>query len=565
MKHSRGSWRQHLLLSLLVAVPYLSWAQEEVILAPVTQTYALTNATIVQGPGRKLEGATLVIKDGIIKAVGKGVSVPSEAIIIKADSLFIYAGFIDGLSRVGVIKPKEENKDKVKDPGNPPPDRAGINPQLDVRSFLNPSDKSVEELRAVGFTVAQVVPHGGMLPGNGAIVMLGGSSADNMVLINNSTFYSELTSADRMYPATTIGVMAKWRELYRQATLAKNYESLYASNRNGLERPATDRVLQAFYPVIDKRQPVLFKSEKVLDVQRVLSLQNDLGFSLQLADVKEGWDVMNKIKASNAKVFLTLDLPEEKKEEKKADSKDGKKEEKPKTAADLEKEALEKRKADFATKYTAQPAAFQKAGITFGFSTLSAKAKDIPANLRRMIATGLTEDQALAALTTSPAQLLGLSDRLGTIDNGKIANLVVTTKSYFHEKAKVKYVFIDGMLYKQEVKEEKKSDGKKVDVAGTWSYTAETPQGSNTGVMKLKKDSNDLAGTITSSMSNKEYDMKDIVQDGNKLSFYYSIDFGGNSMKVEISITVDGDSFEGTMTAGRFGSFPIKGSKEPGN
>jgi hypothetical protein len=66
-------------------------------------------------------------------------------------------------------------------------------------------------------------------------------------------------------------------------------------------------------------------------------------------------------------------------------------------------------------------------------------------------------------------------------------------------------------------------------------------------------------------MSNKEFDMKDISLDGNKLSFYYTVDFGGNSMKVEISVSVEGSSFDGTMTAGRFGSFPIKGSKEPGN
>ena len=97
--------------------------------------------------------------------------------------MYVYAGFIDGLSRTGVVKPKEEpsNKEKVKDPGNPPADRAGITPQNDVRSFLNPGDKSIEEFRALGFTTAHVVPFGGMLPGNGAIISLGGKSADDMV------------------------------------------------------------------------------------------------------------------------------------------------------------------------------------------------------------------------------------------------------------------------------------------------------------------------------------------------------------------------------------------------
>ncbi len=587
MKRLTPFWIRSFALLIAITVSVLAFAQDDKTLAPVARTYAITNVNIIQAPGRKVDMGTLVIKDGIIKAVGKNSAVPPEAIVIKADSMYVYAGFIDGLSRAGVVKPKEESKEKAKDPGNPTPERAGITPQNDVRNFLNVNDKSVEELRAIGFTTAHVVPYGGMLSGNGAIVLLGGESADKMVLSSKSSLYAELAGAERVYPATVIGVIAKWRELYKQATQAKNYEALYASNRNGLARPQTDRVLEAFYPVIDKRTPVLFKSEKVLDIQRVLSMQREHGFSLLLGDVKEGWDVLAKIKAANAKPFLSLDLPEEKKKEDAsadtAQKKDGDKKDtltspvpkkdevvKPTTAADLEKEALENRKKDFIAKYTAQPVAFQKAGLTFGFSTLSAKAKDIPANLRRIIAAGLTEDQALAALTTSPAQLLGLSDRLGTIDNGKIANLVITDKSYFNEKAKVRYVFVDGVLYKQEIKTDAssgstaKKDGKKVDASGLWSYTAETPQGANSGKINLKKDGDSFSGTITSSFSDKEYELKDTSVEGNKLSFYYMANVGGNSLKVEIAVSINDDSFEGTMTAGQFGSFPIKGTKGQG-
>lgn len=564
---------------LAIAIPSLLQAQEEPVLGPVSRTYALTNVNIIQAPGRKVDMGTVVIKNGLIQNVGKNISIPADAIVIKADSMYVYAGFIDGLSRVGVTKPKEEqggagrDRERPKDPGNPPAERAGITPQNDVRNALNPEDNSVSELRAVGFTTAQVVPYGGMLPGNSAIVLLGGSSADNMVLVNKTALYSELTNAERVYPSTVIGVMAKWRELYRQASLVKGYDGAYASNRNGIERATPDRISEAFYPVIDKKIPVLFKAEKLLDVNRIATLQSDLGFTLTLAEVKEGWDVINKIKASKAKVFLSLELPEDKKKEEKkeGEKKEGEKKEtkpaenKPKTPADIEKEALEKRKNDFIAKYTGQASAFQKAGITYGFSTLSVKPKDIPANLRRMIAAGITEDQALAALTTTPAQLLGLSDRLGTIDNGKMANLVVSDKPYFNEKAKVRYVFVDGLMYKQEVKEEKKADknGKAAEVAGGWSYTADTPQGKNTGKIKIKKDGDGYTGTITSSFSEKEYEMKDVAVSGSSLTFYYNADFGGNSLKVEFSLTVDGNSFEGTMTAGNFGSFPVQGTKEP--
>ncbi|MCE2996268.1 MAG: amidohydrolase, partial [Flammeovirgaceae bacterium] len=239
-------------------------AQEEKELKPVTRTYAITNVNVIQAPGKKLDMATVLIKDGLIISVGKGISIPPEAIVIKADSMYVYAGFIDGLSRVGVARPKEEpSRERVKDPGNPTPERAGITPQNDVRYSLNPADKSIEDLRNIGFTVAQVAPYGNLLPGQSSIVLLGGKSIDQMVLLNNSALYSELSGANNVYPNTIMAVMAKWRELYRQASQAKSYQTLYASNRNGLERPSSDRVLEAFYPVIDQKIPVLFKSEKM--------------------------------------------------------------------------------------------------------------------------------------------------------------------------------------------------------------------------------------------------------------------------------------------------------------
>ena len=531
----------------MLAMPGWLRAQDE--LAPVTRTYALKNVTIVQAPGRKVEGGTIIIKDGLIQAVGKGIAIPPEAVVVKADSMHVYAGFIDGLSRVGVIKPKEENRERAKDPGNPTPERAGITPQNEVRTVWNPTDKSVEDMRALGFTLAQVVPYGTMLPGHGALMFLGGKSPDKAALVNNSVFYAELTPAQGVYPATVMGVMAKFRDLYRNAVLAKNYESTYASNRNGLERPTTDRILETFYPVIDQRLPVMFKAERMLEAQRVFTLKNELNFSLMIADLKEGWPIAEKVKASGAKVFLSLDLPEEPK-------KDDKKKEDVKSE---EQEALNKRKAEAIANATAQAATFAKAGIPFGFSTLSVKTKDIQPNLRRMIKAGLTEDAALGALTTVPAQLLGLSDRLGTVDNGKIANLVIADKPYFDEKAKVRYVFVDGTLYQLEAKVEKKGDGKTV-APGSWSYTVESPQGGS-GKIVIKDEGGKLGGTITS--MNRETELQDVSLDGSTLTFSYALEFGGNRITINVSAVIDGDTMEGTLTAGQRGSFPMKATRDP--
>lgn len=549
-------------LAVTLLAPVLAFAQqgqqqqqEDQVLAPVSRTYAITNVNIIQAPGRRIDMGTLLIKDGLIVGAGKGLAIPPEAVVIKADSMFVYAGFIDGLSRTGVAKPKDEgSRERIQNPGNPPPEKAGITPQNDVRNSLSASEKSIEDLRGVGFASAQVVPYGNLLPGSAALIQLSGKPADQVVLASKSAFYSELTSNQGVYPGTILGIMAKWRELYKQAAQAHTYESVYAANKTGLERPATDRVLEAFYPVIDKKTRVLFKADKVLDAHRVLTLQSDLGFDLTLANLKEGWDVINKIKASSARVFLSLDLPDEVKDEKKDGRKDG--------SGEKDKAALEQRKKDFIAKYDGQAAAFQKAGVKFGFASIDAKSSNVQANLRRMIKAGLTEDQALAALTINAAELLGVSDRLGSIDNGKIANLTISDKPYFNEKAKIKWVFVDGQPFKAE--EPKKTDANaKTDIVGSWSVSVDTPQGKNSTTVTFTKDGANYAGKVSGDLITAPITFKKVEFDGSKLKYSYSFTYEGSPMDVEVEATVEGDTYSGNATAGTFGTFPLDAKKNP--
>jgi hypothetical protein len=565
--------RLYTLLFAGVMLPLLSFGQQqeekEKELAPVSRSYAIVNANVIQGPGRNIGKATVVVKNGLITAVGKGIAIPPDAIQLKGDSLYVYPGFIDGLTRNGLTKPKEDpnqNKERPKDPGNPTPEAAGITPYNDVRLTLNPTEKTLDDFRALGFTVAHVVPYGGMLPGSSSLVLYSGKTPDEMILNPKNTFYSELTPAQRVYPNTVIGVMSKWRELHKQASLARAYEASYASNPAGLNRPVTNRITEAFYPVIDKKLPVMFEADKYLKLQRIFTLQNEFGFPLMVGDVKEGWDAIQKIKATNTKVFLSLDLPEDKTFEVKVDKKEQAKKDslaKAEKKYTAEREALEKRKTESIKQYTAQAVEFQKAGIPFGFSTLTVKPADVQKNLRRMIAAGLTEDQALAALTTSPAQLLGLSDRVGTIDPGKIANLVLSDKPYFKEKSKVKFVFVDGVLYPYESKEPAKGDAGAVNIAGTWTMTSETPEGKFDEKVTFVKEGTSYTGSITGGRFKEAATLENISVTGNKLKFSYTTQAGQQSIKVDVEGTIEADAFKGTASAGSAGSYAVTGKKDP--
>jgi len=182
-----------------------------------------------------------------------------------------------------------------------------------------------------------------------------------------------------------------------------------------------------------------------------------------------------------------------------------------------------------------------------------------------MIKNGSTEDQILAALTTQPADLLGLSSTMGTLDNGKMANMVITDKSYFDEKSNVRYVVVDGKLFEFEVKEKKKAktDGEAVNPLGKWNYSFESPQGPGQGLITITGSEGNYSGTMTLSFNESTNDLKNVELDGSTFSFSIETDAGGQMLTLEITMTISGDSFEGTITAGPFGSFPLEGSKTP--
>lgn len=552
-------FRKCFVLLLLSIFSCEIWAQKDV-LAPVTHTYVIKNATIMQSPDQTINRGAVIIKNGIIQAVGSNDSFPAEARIIDADSMYVYAGFIDGLSHVGVPEPAKEKREKIKDPGNPPNDVAGIEPQRDVRQMLNATDESIEDLRKLGFTVAHVVPRGRMLPGRGAIIFLTGRNADDMVYRDEVSLFSQLKGAAGIYPNTVIAVMAKYRELYRQATEAQAYHERYSQDAVGMVRPTSNSVLQAFYPVMNEKIPVAFKAESVLDIQRVLTLQRDLGFRLLIGEIKEGWDLTEKLTASGAKLFLSLDLPEME-EDDVPDSLSTV--EKEKTEVTEEQEKLQARKDSMIMKYYAQPALFSSTGIKFGFSTLESKSKDIKNVLTKLVEHGLTEKAALAALTTVPAELLGLSSTLGTVEQGKIANLVISDKPYFNKASKVRYVFVDGKMFDYKEEQEDLDKGEDVDVSGTWTYTSETPQGVSTGDIVIRGEPGDFSGTISTSLTGDTADLLAIEVDGNELTFSFELVISGETVVLEALLVIDGDKFKGVVTAGSEGSYPIEGEKTP--
>jgi hypothetical protein len=287
-----------------------------------------------------------------------------------------------------------------------------------------------------------------------------------------------------------------------------------------------------------------------------------LGFNLILTGLEDYEGVIDVIKASNAKVLIKLETPSDK------------------SIKAQKEEATEATKAQYARvkdaylKAIAQVGKLEKAGIPFAFTTVGTKPADLMKSLKVMIENGLSEQGAMAALTTHPATILGISRFAGTIEKGKMANLILTTDSLFKEDSQVKHVVVDGFVYDYELATKKKAesnvdkkDSLKLD--GNWDYKTETPQGSSGGILAIAKEGDTYTGTITyddpSGSGQTSAPIRDVAVDGNKLTFFFDVTASGMTIAVEITGEISGASMDGTMSIAQFGSFPFEATLTPSN
>lgn len=525
----------------------------------VTGTFAIVNATITPSPGKTINGATILIKNGLVENIGNNLSLPPEAQIISGDSLFVYPGFIDGASSAGVSKPKDSEKPSDFDPSNPPDEIAGISPWRTVLDNYDPNSSQISDWRKVGFTIAQVIPEGGMLPGKSAIVTFGGKASSN-VLANNTAMnarFRNVGGGRGMYPGTQLGIMAKFRDLYKNAELSAKHNRLFAST-SGMARPEMNKTLEAFFPVLDKNMPVLFEVSNDLEIKRAIALQKEFGFNLILTGVTDIDYALDAIKASNAKVLIGFRLPNDKT-----------------ASADLERKTEEMQsrtlKIREAYKSTLEgPSKLEAAGIPFGFTSMGGRSSEMLKNIRLMIENGLSEEGALAALTINNATILGIQKFAGTLEKGKLANMVISTAPLFSEEAQIQHVVADGYLFDFDVSKKSKAngtDGKTIDIVGVWEYTSDTPAGSSDGTMEIKKEGDSYKGTITydnpAGSGKASSEMNNITLSGNNLSFTFNVSAGGMALEVTVSGDVSEADFRGNMSLSDFGSFPLNANKKP--
>jgi hypothetical protein len=388
--------------------------------AEVPSAIAIKDARVVTVSGEDLPKATVLLRDGLIQDVGAGIAIPRDAWVIEGAGLTVYPGFIDGLSRWGLAAAANTAAPRA----HGPEDRPQTYSFERAADLLNPEDHRLEAARAAGFTAAAIFPDRGIFEGLGAMIGLANGRARDMVIAEpigqQVAFRVSRGPASNGFPASLMGNIAYVRQLYLDL-------DHYKQAKQSL-RPEYDHALEG----LADSPRVLLPADEAQQIDRMLNFAPELKTPVLLYGLHEAYRRINTLKQTHVPLLVSLKWPEKPRD---ADP----------NGAPNYRELLMREQAP------SVPGLLAKAGLKFGFYS---DGIDTTAGLRqavrKAIDAGLPRADALRALTRNVAEMYGVADRLGTIERGKIANLVVTRGDVFEDKTTIEYVFVDGRKFEPE-------------------------------------------------------------------------------------------------------------------
>ncbi len=391
-------------------------------------TFAITNARIVTVSGATIENGTVVIQNGKIAAVGANVSVPAGAETVDGKGLSVYPGMIDAGTNLGLTEIS------LSVPGSVDVAETGeMNANAKAILGINPHSTHINVTRVNGITTVLSLPVGGIISGQAAVINLNGSTQAEMTVVPTfglvinfpriSTFggFNPFVGAQTVDFSEALKQRDKrtddLRKLFRDAENYAKVQDAYARDKS-LPYPAIDLKMDAMTAYVRGEKPIIFTAERERDIRNVISFAKEMKIKAIILGGQEAWKAADELKQNNISVIYTniYSLPV---------------------------------RDDDAYDYLFEaPAKMQQAGVKFAVSSGNngPEIRDLPYHAGLAAAYGLPKDEALKAVTLYPAQILGVSDRLGSIETGKIANIVVADGDILEPRTNIKYLFIGGKM-----------------------------------------------------------------------------------------------------------------------
>lgn len=400
-----------------------------------TGCMAFTNATIVQHSGSLLSNATMVIKDGLITAVGVNVVIPKEAIVVNCAGKYIYPSFIDIYSDYGMPTPQRPQTPQgffgaaqlnsyVKGAYGW---NQALKPDVDAYKVFASDEAKAKAFREAGFGAVLSHVKDGIARGSGTVVTLSNSKENFTILKERASNHLSFNSgtSTQSYPSSLMGTIALLRQTYLDALWYKNNPS--AEGVNITLKNWTDNLSLPQIFDVNAR----FSNGEIWNLLRADRIGKEFNSSYIIKGTGKEYQRVNELVKAKIPVIVGLNFP---------------------TAQDVEdpNDARFVSMADMKHWELAptNPAVLEKAGVSFAFTTSDVRdAKTFIANLRKAIEHGLTEIAAMDALTKTPATWLNVYNKVGSLEVGKLANFVVANGNIFNEKTTIHYNYIQGEKY----------------------------------------------------------------------------------------------------------------------
>ena len=521
------------------------------------RVFAIRNATVVTAPGNSLENGVVVIRDGLIESVGAGTLSPADAVEIDAAGGVVYAGLIDPWTRLGLSSGETAEPGGRGPAGSPAPETGAVHPLARIRpehravdglrAFDDDSRKELENRRRLGYTAVASVPGSGLLRGTAAVILLSENRpVAEIVLQTDAVAHAafERGGFGEGYPTSLMGAAAALRQAFLDGRRYAEWSERYAADPAGLRRPDRHAAFEALLPVLRGRQRLFWRAESPHDLLLADAIGTEFGLDLVLAGDGSEWELANELAARGHPLVVSLGFPE-----------------KPDVKEDDAALGVSRRELRRWVEAPAGPERLRAAGARFAFTTHGLETlSDTFDNLRSMIEAGLPEETALAALTTVPAELLGVERILGTLEPGKIANLCVATGPLFAEATQIREVFVDGRRHEIEIKKKPESDPDAVvDPRGTWIVSIDFGGRVVERTWTVEGDAGDYSGTAETGSGTVDFEK--VTLEGNLLTV--RLPGRGGRGSVEIPVIVTGDKFEGETEMGSR-TATVRGKREAG-
>lgn len=522
-------------------------------------TYAITNARIVTASGPTLERGTVVIRNGLIAAVGANVNAPADARIIDGAGLTVYPGLIDSYTDLALPEAAAspspgggpggggffaaQPRPSPRGPNSTQP--PGLQPEVMVEDVIRPGGNEIESWRSTGITTALTSPRTGIWMGQSALINLAGDSAQEMIVRSPVAMHVGFTPLRGAYPGSLLGVFATLRQMMLDAQRYRDSIAMYERSPRGMRRPEVDRSLAALVPVVEGRMPVVMLANSEREIDRALDLAAEFKLKLIVAGGREADRLADRLAKQNVPVLLSLNLPRRT------------------TAAIPEADPEPMRVLRERVEAQKTAGRLAKAGVRFAFESGSlTNISDLMTNANRVIENGLAATDALRAFTIWPATIFGVENQLGSIETGKIANLLVTRGDLFDRNRSVAHVFIDGRPV--DLRPPGGGPGGRNQLTGTWNLNVNLGQGEKAVTLNLRQEGERLSGSISGSLGAGEIANASITTAG-EVRFTVPLEIEGQTKEATFTGRLSGDQIRGAVNVVGLAPGSFMGSRQRPN